>query len=42
MPTGPKHIHSYDLRHADETEEHMEEDCRCTIGEFSPPVDEEL
>lgn len=33
MPTGPKHIHSYDLRHPDGREEHVEEDCRCTIGE---------
>jgi hypothetical protein len=33
MPTGPKHIHSYDVLHADGTEAHVEESCRCTIGD---------
>ncbi|PKZ83575.1 hypothetical protein CYJ95_01300 [Micrococcus luteus] len=33
MPTGPKHVHSYDFLYADGQEEHVEEDCRCMIGE---------
>ncbi|MCK8608886.1 hypothetical protein [Agromyces sp. C10] len=33
MPTGPKHIRSYDLLHPDGREEHIEEPCRCTIGD---------
>lgn len=32
MPTGPKHIHSYNYLH-DGIEERVEEVCRCMIGE---------
>lgn len=33
MPTGPRHIHSYEVNYLDGRVEHIEEDCRCMIGD---------